>query len=268
MKKAPLFILILLLSINVFSQEERPRNLPVFDYKKIHFGFTVGFNAMDLGFVRNYEAEDFVYADVSHLLPGFQVSIVSDLRLNKSWNLRFLPGISFGSREIHYYEYDPLSGPGDPVQLPRANNPVALGPSYLDFPLLFKYRAQRVNNYRPYLVGGLNFRYDMSARKEFDGESNDYLRLKPADFYVEFGFGVDTYLKYFKFAPEIKLAVGLRNLIVDEGRPPNEEFVTSINRAMSYMVMLNFHFGNYHVIHLEGHLFLTLNIPLPRMRLH
>jgi len=243
MKKIPLLLLILLFSIHVFSQEERPRNLPAFDYKRIHFGFTVGFNATDLGFIRNYEAEDFIYADVSNIQPGFQVSIVSDLRLNQNWNLRFLPGISFGSREITYYEYDPLSGgPGDPVQLAGADNPVALGPSFLDFPLLFKYRSDRVNNYRPYLVAGLNFRYDMSAKREYDGESSEYLKFKPADFYLEFGFGVDTYLKYFKFAPEIKLAVGMLNIISEDTRSPYPQFVSSIDRAMSYIVMLNFHF--------------------------
>jgi len=243
MKKIPLLILISLISFHAISQEERPRNLPAFDFKRIHFGFTVGFNAMDLGFTRNYEAEDFVYADVSYILPGFQVSIVSDLRLNENWNLRFLPGISFGSREIHYYEYDPVEGPGDPVQYAGVDNPVALGPSFLDFPLLFKYRSERVNNYRPYLVGGLNFRYDMSAKKAYDAESDEYHRFKPADFYVEFGFGVDTYLKYFKFAPEIKLAVGLTNLLNGvTGRDPYPQFVESIDRAMSYIVMLNFHF--------------------------
>ena len=244
MKKIALPILILITGTSVFSQtqEKRPRNLPAFDYKRIHFGFTVGFNTTDLGFVRNYEAENFVYADVSHILPGFQVSIVSDLRLNENWNLRFLPGISFGSREVYYYEYDQGSGPGDRLQLAGVNNPVALGPSYLDFPLLFKYRSRRVNNARPYLLGGVNFRYDMSAKKAYDGESNEYIRFKPADFYLEFGFGIDTYLKYFKFSPELKLAVGMRNIMVNEGRPPYPQFAESIDRAMSYIVMLNFHF--------------------------
>lgn len=244
MKKIPLLLLISLISLPAVSQyqEEKPRNLTAFDYKRIHFGFTVGFNMMDLGFVRNYEAEDFIYADVSHPLPGFQVAIISDLRLSDNWNLRFLPGISFGSREIYFYEYDPLYGPGSEVSLAGANNPVALGPGYLDFPLHFKYRSDRVDNYRPYLVGGLNFRYDMAAKKAFDSESNQYLRFKPADLYVEFGFGVDTYLKYFKFAPEIKIAVGLANIISDESRPPYPQFVQSINRATSYIVMLNFHF--------------------------
>lgn len=242
MKKIPLLLLIFLVSIKAFSQEERPRHLPAFDYKRIHFGFTIGFNVMDLGFTRNYESEDFIYADVSHIQPGFQVSIVSDLRLNKNWNLRFLPGISFGSREVNYYEYDPVTGPGEMVQLGGADNPVALGPGFLDFPLHFKYRSDRVNNYRPYLVGGINFRYDMAAKRAYDVESDEYLMFKPGDLYIEFGFGVDSYLKYFKFAPELKVAVGLRNLIADEGRTPYPQFVTSVDRAMSYIVMLNFHF--------------------------
>jgi hypothetical protein len=241
MLKTPLFILVLLISFSGFSQEEKPRNLPGFDMKRLHFGFTVGLNSMDLGIKRNFEADNFIYADVSHVLPGFQVSIVSDLRLNMSWNLRFLPGISFGSRQLYYYEFD-QSQQGTLVALSGAVNPVPLGPSNLDFPLHFKYRSQRVNNYRPYLVGGLNFRYDMSTKKLYDNESDEYIKFKPADFFLEFGFGVDTYLKYFKFAPEIKLAVGLRNILTDDSRPPHEQFVESIDRVTSYILMLNFHF--------------------------
>ncbi|HER09649.1 MAG TPA: PorT family protein [Bacteroides sp.] len=243
MKKLPLIALILLVTATGYCQEKKPRNLPAFDLKRLHFGFTVGLNTMDLGIQRNYEAVDFVYADVSRILPGFQVSIVSDLRLSDNWNLRFLPGISFGSREVTYYEYDQqLNHSTELVSLSNVDNPVAIGPSFLDFPLHFKYRSARVNNYRPYVVGGLNFRYDMSAKKEYDGDSNEYVKFKPADLYVEFGFGVDTYLRYFKFAPEIKLAIGLRNIIDDLGRPPHFQFVESIDRVTSYIVMLNFHF--------------------------
>lgn len=241
MKRIPLLIVFCIVSVQVISQDEKPQNLPAFDLKRLHFGFTVGFNAMDLGITRNYDAEDFLYADVSKIQPGFQVSIVSDLKLSENWNLRFLPGISFGAREITYYEYD-ANGPGSAVEISGVDNPVALGPSFLDFPLLFKYRAARRNNYRPYLVGGANFRYDMSSKKNFDIESQEYLKFKPADFYLEFGFGVDNYLKYFKFSPEIKLAVGFNNIITDEGRTPHFEFVNSIQRVTSYIIMLNFHF--------------------------
>lgn len=243
MRNSILIIPLLFLTVVAFGQEERPRNLTAFDLKRIHFGFTVGVNTMDVGFTRNYAAEDFLYADLSHLLPGFQVSIVSDLRLNKNWNLRFLPGISFGSREIYFYEYN-LGAVGELVQLPNVANPVPLGPSFLDFPLHFKYRSHRVNNYRPYLVGGTNFRYDMSAKKPgvYDSESEEFVKFRRGDLYLEFGFGVDTYLRYFKFAPEIKLGIGLMNIIDPAGRTGHPEFANSIESARSYILMLNFHF--------------------------
>ena len=244
MKRLPLALVLILVCAQARSQEEKPRNIPAFDLKRLHFGFTVGINTMDLAIRRDYNAEDFIYADVSRVLPGFQVSIVSDLRINKNWNLRFLPGISFGSREVNFYEYD-SNGLGEMVEIdnPPADNPVPLGPSFLDFPLHLKYRSDRLNNHRPYLVGGLNFRYDMSAKKKYDSDSNEYLKFKPADLYVEFGFGVDNYLKYFKFAPEIKLAIGLFNILDPRDvREPHAQFVESIERATSYIVMLNFHF--------------------------
>jgi hypothetical protein len=243
MRLSFLIFLLLASSQALFGQVERPRNLTAFDLKRIHFGFTVGVNTMDLGFTRNYEAENFLYADVSKLLPGFQVSIVSDLRLNKNWNLRFLPGISFGSREIYFYEYED-GVVGDIAIVGRAANPVPLGPSFLDFPLHFKYRSLRVNNYRPYLVGGLNFRYDMSAKKpgKYDSESDKYVKFRRGDVYLEFGFGIDTYLRYFKFAPEIKVAVGLLNMIDPNGRVEHPEFANSISHARSFIIMFNFHF--------------------------
>jgi hypothetical protein len=243
MRNSILIIPLLFLTVVAFGQEERPRNLSAFDLKRVHFGFTVGVNTMDVGFTRNYAADNFLYADLSHLLPGFQVSIVSDLRLNENWNLRFLPGISFGSREIYFYEYS-NGVPGELAQKSNVANPVPLGPSFLDFPLHFKYRSHRVNNYRPYLVGGTNFRYDMSAKKPgvYDSESEEYVKFRRGDLYLEFGFGVDTYLRYFKFAPEIQLGIGLMNIIDPTGRTGHPEFANSIESARSYILMLNFHF--------------------------
>jgi len=243
MRKTFLFILALAYSLSLLGQAERPRNLTAFDLKKIHFGFTVGVNVMDVGITRNYDADRFLYADLSKVLPGFQVSIVSDLRLNKNWNLRFLPGISFGSREISFYNYEE-GDIGGIATVGDAANPVPLGPSFLDFPLHLKYRSLRVNNYRPYVVGGLNFRYDMSAKRpgKYDSESNEYVKFRRGDVYLEFGFGIDTYLRYFKFAPEIKAAVGLFNMIDPNGRIEHPEFANSISYARCYLIMLNFHF--------------------------
>jgi hypothetical protein len=244
MRRFPLSVFLLFISLQAFSQEERPKNLPAFDLKRLHFGFTVGFNSMDIAFKRNYQPAhgNFVYADLSKLQPGFQVTIVSDLRMSEHWNMRFLPGISFGARDLYYYDFSSSSGVPPAVENPLYQ--VAVGASFLEFPLLFKYRAHRVNNYRPYLVGGGNFRYDMSAKRKgkYDTESDEVVKFLPGDFYLEFGFGVDTYLKYFKFAPELKVAVGLMNIIDPTGRENYWEYTESIASARSIIVMLNFHF--------------------------
>jgi hypothetical protein len=242
MRRFPLLFVILLFSIQASSQEEMPKNLPAFDLKRLHFGFTVGFNTMDLAVNRNYDAPNFLYADVSNLQPGFQITVVSDLRLSPNWNLRFLPGISFGQKDLYYYTYPPQEGSPPTVKDPFYK--VSMGSGYLEFPLLFKYRAHRVNNYRPYLVGGFNFRYDMVAKKrgEYDVDTDEYVKLLRGDLYLEFGFGIDNYLKYFKFAPELKVAVGLFNILDDSGRTYYEEYSESISSARSIIVMLNFHF--------------------------
>ncbi len=224
-----ILIIALFIPIIVSAQVKRPRNLPSYDFKKIHFGFTVGLNTMDLG-IRRSLANDLI-PDESVVEPGFQVSIISDLRINDDLNLRFLPGISFGQRRLAFYNSDSL-----------LDTEMRIESSYLEFPLLLKYRANRLNNIRPYLLGGLNYRYDMAAKKGFDEESNVYVRLKPSDLYFEFGFGIDYYLTYFKFSTELKLGVGMFNVLVQEPELGHPQYVQALDRLNSYIVTLCFHF--------------------------
>ena len=202
------------------------------DYKLIHFGFGFGFNTMDFGFTRPDIRFDSIYfADVSKPSPGFQVSIVSDLRMGDRLSLRFLPGITFGARDISFYS-DPDSLVGQPQTIES---------NFLDFPLLVKYKASRVNNYRPYLIGGINMRYDMAARTDYE-EGGPWVRLKPMDFFVEFGFGIDFFLQYFKFSPELKVSAGFRDVLVHDPAGVLGHYANSIDRLNSYLVMLCFYF--------------------------
>jgi len=227
----------------LFAQTDKPRNLASFDYKTLHWGFTVGLNSMDYSIRRNTAAPGYVHADVIGFQPaGFQVNIVSDLRLSDYWNLRFLPGINLGSRNVYYFDPETWA----PVKIVTPNGDkdfITMGSSFLDFPLLLKFRSERVNNYRPYVIGGLSYRLDMSARKQYDGEEDDRFLVKKGDFYLEAGFGIDNYLQFFKFSTEIKLAMGLRNLMITDNPYPSEEyFANSINGLRSFLVMVNFHF--------------------------
>ena len=225
------------MALQVTGQVKRVQNDPGYDYKWIHFGFMVGLNTMDFGFKRPAPGPaDILFADMSRPNPGFQVSIVSDLRLGNRLSLRFLPGITFGSRTLSFYEYPANSG-SSPI-----SDPQTVESNFLDFPLLLKYKSRRVNNYRPYLIGGLNMRYDMAARKDYDSDG-PYVRLTPMDFYAEFGFGIDFFLQYFKFSPELKVSVGFRDVLVhDPAGGGNYKYANSINKLNSYVVMLCFYF--------------------------
>jgi hypothetical protein len=224
------------MAMQVTGQVKRVQNDPGYDYKWIHFGFMVGLNTMDFGFKRPALIEDSIlFADVSKPNPGFQVSIVSDLRLGDRFSLRFLPGITFGSRSFYFFEEGKVMDDSLISQQTVESN-------FLDFPLLLKYKSRRVNNYRPYLVGGVNMRYDMAARKDYD-DDGPWIRLEPMDFYAEFGFGIDFFLQYFKFSPELKVSVGFKDMLVhDPAGGANYRYANSINKLNSYVIMLCFYF--------------------------
>ena len=54
----------------------------------------------------------------------------------------------------------------------------------------------------------------------------------------EIGFGIDFYLEYFKFSPQIKISYGLLNLLTED----NTIFTNSINRLTTNGWMLSFTF--------------------------
>jgi len=166
--------------------------------------------------------------------PGFNLQIISDLRLSENFNLRFLPGLYFGQRDLHYiHNYWTASG-----DTGRTEKIMKIESTFLEFPLLIKYRAQRHNDYRPYLIGGASVKYDLAAQKEIKEEDKPKVRLQRMDFYYQVGFGVDYYLPYFKFSTEIKLEVGTMNIL----RPDASQFTSAIERMNSKMIVVSFHF--------------------------
>jgi hypothetical protein len=236
-----LFILFLLsITATGFSQNVKPQNDPAYDFKKLHFGFTIGLNTMDFTVhpsPTGYNSSDsYYFADVPKLDPGFHVGIVSNLRLAEYFDLRFLPGISFGQRNIKFYKKV-----GN-IWVSYNQSPQILESSYIELPLLIKYKAKRINNYRPYLLGGANMRMDMAARKSYDESKNIYLRLNRYGIYAETGFGIDYYLKYFKFSTELKFSMGLNDMLVHEPAKDYPQYVNSISKLKSSLIMLSLHF--------------------------
>jgi hypothetical protein len=204
------------------------RNLPEHDVKKFHFGFTLGINVMDFKIQpSDLATQNSVVPEVSMLVPGFNINIVSNLRINSFIDLRFLPGIGFGQRTVDYF----LDLAYDSSQ--------ELESSYLEFPFMVKYKSTRLNNYRPYILTGMNFRYDLA--KNFNEEDQLFLKLRPFDIYTELGFGIDFYLPYFRFSTEVKYAMGMRN-ILDKVNTSEPFFQDAASFFRSNILIISFHF--------------------------
>jgi hypothetical protein len=223
----------LFLNHDLSGQKAKPKNESWYDEKPIHFGFSLGVNAMDFNITpsQKFLMADSLYPEVSKLYPGINIQIVTDLRPGKHMDIRFLPGVSFGQRIIRYYKDQVLY-----------NEQQKLESSFLEFPLLLKLKGDRLNNVRPYVVTGLNYRYDLAAKKDYDEDKPVYIRIKRPDLYYEFGAGLDFYLPYFKFSVELKMSNGLSDILVKETDPRHPEYVNAIQRMKSQIWVLAFHF--------------------------
>jgi hypothetical protein len=224
---------LLLFSITLSGQKQKPKNESWYDEKILHFGFSLGLNAMDFNITpsQTYFAADSIYPEVSILNPGINIQIVTNFRPSRYLDIRFLPGVSFGQRNIRFYK-----------NREEYNYQQKIESSFLEFPLLLKYKGDRLNNVRPYVIGGLNYRYDLAGKKEFNDEKPIYIRLKRPDLYYELGTGLDFYLPYFKLSVEIKMSNGFRDIIVEEAASGHEEFRNSVGKMKSQIWVLAFHF--------------------------
>ena len=256
MKRYFYIVLLLLAGYTSSAQRVLLKNLTTFDDKRLHFGFTLGLNTTD--FVLSYydrigdnpatkdadgnfiqetvgsktiTPDTRVRADVAKLTPGFTVGIVTNLRLTESFDLRFLPGMSFGERKLTY---------NIPISETYSNGKgyYSIKSTFLDFPLLVKYKSRKMNNQRPYILGGGAIRVDISKSGQ-----EDLVRLKPFDTYIETGIGWDSYLQFFRLSTELKFSFGLNN-ILDTGPKSTvpQVYSNAFTRVASNVFTLSFHF--------------------------
>jgi len=198
-----------LLSYSGFSQKVKSLNLPSYDKEKLHFGFSLAINKADFVLTIADAAarpDSVLYTGV---IPdwGFNLGIISDLRLHDYVTVRFLPGLTFQGRAMEYLI-----------------KPTSINPAYiekkkvestlLDFPINFKFRSERINNTSAYLLAGGKFSLDLASQEKT--KNPDILKIDNMDYSIEAGFGFDFYLEYFKLSTEIKFSAGLKDRLTHE----------------------------------------------------
>ena len=213
MKSPNIFFLIALLlcvSFNSFGQRhKKPQNLPRYDFKKIHFGFTLGINSLNFNVNKNnnFLNNDTLLSMLSEDQKGFNLGIVSNLRLGKYTDLRFIPTLVFGERILNYSFNNQSNLPSQEKRIES---------TMIDFPFSLKYKSERYNNFRTYVMCGIKYSLDIASQSEIDDEGQELVKLNNHDIMIEGGFGIDFYLQYFKFSPQIKLSHGIINILTKD----------------------------------------------------
>ncbi|MBM78074.1 MAG: hypothetical protein CL846_06295 [Crocinitomicaceae bacterium] len=217
MSRNKIFILffVLMTSLKLSAQGT---HLLGFDDKKFHFGFALSYNQSDYYIKKavnfNFN-QDSLQSLVINSKPGFTLGVVSSINFNPNFKLRFaIPSLSFQERDI-VYTYMDVNNDTSYVWSKKVE------PTYLDFPILLKFRTDRINNWAMYGITGLRFGLDMSSQKDVNNTSSNLadqiIKLKKPDFGMEIGGGFDFFLEYFKFGIELKLGVGMMNVHLNEG---------------------------------------------------
>lgn len=212
---------------------DKIENRPYADLRPWHLGFSVGVYMSDLRFTHNgfvTELGEEWRMEQPTYQPGFCVNGLFDFRLNEFFQLRFSPGMYFGSRDITMRELNT----GDKE---RQN----IKSTFVVFPIDLKFAAKRYRNSRPYITGGVMPVVDVTKKR------SDIFQLKSADCYLTVGFGCDFYLPFFKLNPEVKFCFGLSDVLVHDrpdlvDDPLKFKYTQSLSKATSKMIVLTFYF--------------------------
>lgn len=241
-KLRSIFIITLLLSIFSFSTKpvdaQRTQfgvpNLLKYDNQLFHFGFLIGYNQFDFTIRSKSDLSEYDSLMVVNTtaMSGFNLGIVTNLRLGKYFDLRFIPGLSFGDRIVNYTILYP-----DQSRLVTKKNIESV---YMDLPLLIKFKTSRMHNVRAFVIAGAQYSLDLisAAKKQNNNPHEIMLKLYPHDVQAQVGVGLDFYCTYFKFTTEFKMSFGLMNLLVTE----NNMYATSVQSLKSKMMQISFIF--------------------------
>lgn len=213
-----------------FSIDAQTKNNPLYDYnKKLHFGFSIGTNIAGFShrFSDQFYKNDTLLSINKNHFPGLSLGAIANLHLGDHFDLRFIPSLILSERSIDYEFKD------------RPPVTKSMESVFIEAPLTVKFKSERRNNVRFYVIGGGKLSYDMASEASTEQNPNDpFVALKPRSYYYEFGFGFDMYFPYFKFSPEIKISRGVSDVL------SNDPFVysNSFEFLRSNVIFISFHF--------------------------
>lgn len=196
-----------------------------YDQKPIHFGFLFGFASTN--FFTNADRAK-LGADSAVQSPrnfGFQIGGLVNYAFHKHFELKTGINIALYERQIMF----PLS------PLKPDFNPVTRESTWLEIPLLIKYKSIRRDNHRMYFIGGVKLGIEANVKKK-----SSALSTNTTDISMEYGFGLERFFQFFKFTPEIRFSHGLTNLYVQPTTSINSYSNMNYLKTHTISLIINF----------------------------
>lgn len=217
-------LVLLLLAIEANAQ----RNVLEHYNRRFYFGITLAYNTSNFKVVHSnqFTFSDSILDIQSSRGPGFNLGIISNMRLSEHFDLRFIPALVFADKKLIFSESNSQS-------IVKTTESI-----YTEFPLLIRYKSQPWKDMKAYVFTGLKYNMDLASNsktRNADGE----IKIKRGDFSYEYGLGLQFFFPLFIFSPEIKFSNGIRNVHV-----PDRSLIYSnmLDRLLIRTITFSIHF--------------------------
>ncbi len=200
-----------------------------FQQKPYYFGITLAYNTSDYKIARsrNFIRNDSIQLVQSVTGPGFNLGIVTNLKLGRYFDLRFLPTLSFAERRI---EYGVATN-----KVPYARRIESV---FVEMPFHMRYKSEPYRDMRMFVIAGVKYSFDVASDSRAR-QAENLVKVAPTDFAVEIGGGVQFFFPFFIFSPEIKFSHGLGNILIFDPALPE---ASVLEKVLSRTFTLSLHF--------------------------
>jgi len=195
---------------------------------KFKTGFAIGLNTLDFKLKVNSSDEYNYILKKGEKSIGFEIGLFFDYKLNNSFHLHSTPGFVLGTRQLRFLP----KGNGDSF----SSN---IESSFINFPLDVIFFINHKNSF--FLLIGSSFKYDFSATRKLNIENNVFFKLKKVDYNLEFGAGIDFFIKGITITTKVKTSIGFIN-VCDDDRIDEIFFSTGLESLNSRVYSISFCF--------------------------
>jgi hypothetical protein len=227
-KKISLIAVLAIFSLTTNAQIKGTYNYLDFASKPYYFGITLAYNTSSF---QPYQSSQFFASDsirgVEGLYgQGFNLGIVTNLKIGQYFDFRFLPTLSFADRTLQY------------TTASASVIDKRIEAVFFEMPFHVRYKSEPYKDLRVFVIAGVKYSFDVASQSRTRQDAN-LIKISPTDFAVEVGGGVQFFFPYFIFSPELKFSQGMSNGLIHN---PNLEYSTVLDKVLSRTFTLSFHF--------------------------